>query len=546
MRLLPKHWFVRFLLCFLIAVIVIIAGATTFILIRPRSALLQLTSKFAPEARFTAEDVHWQGLSRLVIKNAKWGEIFTAPSITVDWNWKDLRKRRLQELRIEKPLINVDLSEVAGLQVGKKPSKDSKKKPFITWYLDKFVVERGGLVMVGLGPTVPPLNLQVEGSWDDLPIGNNLSEADLRKQRTLTLINIHVHSPSDLAVTVLKIEKVTVGLTFAGLTNHELDSLLIERPTIDVDPGLFWFVEELRKARAMVTPTTPTKDWTVHNFQITQGRLDISRFREMSISYPFPFESKRQNLHLRDLSLAESGLELTIPVQDVLWKEIEFIKIHGKIAFHLTESGTKTQMQTGAPKANDLVNTLYVQSIRWKGLEINDGWLALTFDPKAINGNYGGSFAQGYLNGGMAGGWSGKEPWQAWGSAADTDIGVICDAVASERFRMTGRTQLAFGIKGQEQGLTGTLEMKSVSTGTIELKMLDAVLERIQRNNVGMKRELLQIFVGSLKNYPYSGYQLSAKYDKPNATLLFQSQSKLGSRKLDLTWHGDDNPIQHE
>ena len=542
---LKRRFFRLLAILFGLAMLVGIGGAL-LVIWKPKIAVVYAINYLAPQTRFSADTVHWGSSNSLVMENARFGHILKIPRITLRWEWQNLWHRRLEEIRMERAEVFMDLKELAGLGGIKSSGSATTATGGQPWHLGKLRVERSGLVVVGLAPTVPPLTLEWEGELLDVPLGSSLSEADLQKKRKIELRQIHIHSPLDLATTLLKMESITLEFRLAGLRSRKLDSLVFNRPILDVDRGFFWFVEELRKNQAnrSLAASSPGSSWRVRNFQIREGRLDITRLQEISVQYPFNFEVTRQDLDLRDLSLAQFQIELDIPPQDLTWDamEMSFKNLHGKIAFHLSESHAHAEDGLiQARPANDVVNTLYVDTIRWRQVELGCAWLSLTFDPNQINGMFGGSFASGYINGGVMCGWSGKDIWQLWGSAADVDAGEVSDAFSNETFAMNGRADLQFELKGKMDALGGNLKLNSLSEGTIEIYSMDRVLERIRKNTEGLKREFMHVFVNGLKNYPYRHYALEIDYSKPDAVLKFVSEGELGSRRLDLHWHGSDN-----
>lgn len=527
----------------LLLVLLLLAAALA--IWRPTDVGIYLVNHLEPRSRFTADSIRWTSSHSLQIENARFGHVLKAPRIRLQWEWKKLRSRRLKELKLERAEIFLDLKQLPGS--GKGP--DSPVKTAATggrpWYLDRLLVERGGLMMVGLGESVPPLALEIEGSFEDVPFGGELAETDLQKKRAIELRNIHIHSPLDLAVTVLKMEKAVLEFRYGGLRSRELDSLVFRRPILEVDRGFFWFVEELRKAHASRPAPQPSTgpEWKVRSFRIEEGRLDITRLREISVQYPFEFEVHRENMNLRDLSLANFQIDLNIPNQNMTWEAMgmPFENLRGKISFNLSESRDRADTGPDPKGANNVVNTLYVDRVRWNRMELADAWLSMTFTPHGIDSAFGGAFASGYINGGVSCGWSGQDPWRVWGSAAEVDAGRISTALGYEVFTMNGHAEMNFDVEGKGADLRGALKAKSLSHGTIQIRSLDHVLDRIRRNTRGVKREMMHAFVESLRDYPYQNYAMEIHYTKPDAVLNFRSEGEPGSRRLDLKWHGRDN-----
>lgn len=498
------------------------AGATNF-------AARFFTSGF--EVRVGS--ARWTSIHSIAFADVTVGGFLKVPKAELAWSWRRLARRHLAELRLQGAQVSVSLADFAGR--GPATAKPSASPGGRAWILERLRLERGGLVLVGVAPSLPPLSLEVDGEFRGVPLGLNASPEQRRRVRAIELRSLKVQSPVDCANTLLYVEKLLVEFSLDGLERRELERLRIDRPRIDVDRGLFWFVDELRKATASAPARPPAAGeprWRARKLEIAEGRLDITRLREIALKYPLEFQLSQEDVQLEDLSLASFRLELVIPEQDISWpaRQLEFRHLGGKIAFNLGKGGD------GA--ANDLVNTLHVEQVRWKDLPLDQAWVSFTFAPATITGNFGGRLAKGYLNGGLSCGWSGDEPWAFWGAAADVDAGEFCAALASKHFAMDGRAELKFALKGERRGLDGSLALRSLTKGTMNIEAIDSALDKVEKNTEGVKREALRALLGTLRDYPYDGYSLDVAYHKPDATLALRAEGPLGKRALDLRWHG--------
>ncbi len=523
--------------------LLILAGTAIVIIIKyPGEALVYSVNYFVPEAEFSAASVQWTSWRSVEIRDAQFGSLLKMPEVTFRWKWRRLLSRRLEELKFREATVFLDISAIEKSFTF--PSRMPGPLSYLgTWYLDLLSMERGGLVMVGLAPGLPPLSVEVEGVYEKIPLGTDLSPEDLQLLRPLRLRNLTLHSPLDPAVRLLKIKEIVINFRYGNLKKRILDSIILKHPTLNVDRGLFWFIEELRKAEWQhPRGSTPVGEpWSLRHLQIRNGRLDISRLHAVSLQYPFDFEVSQKDLNLSDLSLAQFNVQLNIPNQNMYLEALGlFMKnVRGKIIFNMAEGGKLPIIASGhPPTANDLVNILYADSLQWKDFDVADPWLALTFDPEGITALYGGGFATGYMNGGANCGWSNKEAWRTWGAAADIDTEMVAETFGKSTFSMNGRASIAFDLRGMGPELAGDLKLRSLSAGTMHFFAMEKLQERIDKNTSGMRKEILQWFVESLKEYPFHEYALDVNYQRPNAHLNFRSESSLGSRKIDLNWHG--------
>jgi hypothetical protein len=509
--------------------------AMGWVVLHPAGAIVRATGWFAPNLGLAIGSARWTSVRSLDFTDVSVRDLVKTPKATLRWSWRGLWRRHLSDLRLQGVQISVDLSELASIRSPPGPSVKTGAPPLPAWFLDRLLIERGGLVLVGVAPNLPPLSLEVDGEFRDVPLGSNTNSAERRRIRSVELRSLKIQSPVDFAYTLLYVEKLLVEFSLEGLERCELERLRIDHPRLDVDRGLFWFVDELRKGTTSATKKSVAAGqarWRTRKLEIAEGRLDITRLQEISLKYPLEFQLSQEDVDLESLSLASFRIELVIPEQNIFWPamNLEFLHLGGKIAFNLGKG-----VEGGA---NDLVNTIHIEQVRWKDLPLDQAWLSFTFAQTIISGSFGGRFAKGYLNGGLSCGWSGDDPWAFWGAASDVEAGEICTAMASKHFQMNGRAELKFALKGQQAGLDGSLSLRSIEKGMMNIEAVDLAMEKIERNTEGMKREALKAFLGGLRDYPYDRYALDVNYRNPDATLTLRAESPRGKRSLDLRWHG--------
>lgn len=525
--------------------VLLLAAGAALTAWHPRPALVFLVNWLAPELQFRVDAVEWTSGHSLQLENVRLRDIIKIPRTTLRWEWRNLWHRRLDELRLEYPEVTLDLKDPFFTEFANEyfTGSDSFSWLGAFWHLDVLRVERGHLTFLNLGPRIPPVEVEWEGTFDDLPLSSDLSMEDLEKVHRLELRDFRFRSPLDPVQVLVGIRNVRLEFRFAGLFEGELNALTLEQPVLTLGPGLFWFIDQLRHAEAVSSP--PPKgsrepNWRVKKLMIREGRLDIARLRGVTSQYPLEFEATRKNLKLNALSLADFKIELLIPKQDILLPALSltFSKLHGKIAFNLGQPSPAAGAPGTLRRPNDIVNTLYVDFVQWKGLQINAAWLALVFDADLISGSFGGDFAKDYIAGGVTFGWFGNDPWRIWGGFANVDSAEVAKALAPAYVTMTGRSRMSFDVQGFGDQLKGRLQLGSVSPGTIQVHSLDALIAEVQKHSTGIKDDFKKILMQCLKDYPYQNYSLDLAYTKPEGALNFAAHGPTGARKLDLHWHG--------
>ena len=129
---------------------------------------------------------------------------------------------------------------------------------------------------------------------------------------------------------------------------------------------------------------------------------------------------------------------------------------------------------------NNLVQTLRMKEVRWRQFRAEEGWLAVTFDSKGINGQIGAKGYGGYLNGGFTSFFGETSPWVGWLSGTKVDLKKVTDVMAPGNFAMDGPADFkleASGASSSLERLRGSL--RAVRGGKMRIGKLDQIVADI-------------------------------------------------------------------
>lgn len=409
------------------------------------------------------------------------------------------------------------------------------------WKLRELSIFNSRVTFADLGVGAPNIGFNIDTTLKDIPLSAVGSEtAEEIQQQEIS--DFTITSPLDSFAPVLTMKTVFIRYSIAGLLRREIEEIQVLNPTIYVGEDLFWYFDALSKpeeqSQTPATGPTPPPDetgWKLKRIDVAYGQLVIASDGKARLPLPLQFTTSAENLNLGRLSDLKLALDLKVPKEDYLFPgyKLELRQLGGNIRFDLPP-------RTGQ---NNLVQTLKMNEVRWRQFRAQEGWIAVTFDSKGINGQIGAKGYGGYLNGGFTSFFGSTSPWTGWVSGSKVDLKKFTDVMAPGNFVMDGPADFKLevnGVASSLERLRGNLRI--VRGGKMQISKLDKLLADIPVDWYWVKRELTRILLETLRDFTYDTGDASFWYVNDEGNLKLTLHGPSGSRNIDVVLHSAEAP----
>ena len=408
------------------------------------------------------------------------------------------------------------------------------------WKLRELDIVNSRIALADLGVGTTSIGFNIETTLKDIPLSAAMTDTGEEMQQQ-EIADFTITSPLDSFAPVFTMKTLFIRYSIAGLLRREIEEIQVLNPTIYVGEDLFWYFDELGK-REVESPTpavssAPSSDetgWKLKKIGIAYGQLVIASGGKARLPLPLQFATSAENLNLAKLSDLKLALDLKVPQEDYLFPgyKLELRQLGGNIKFDLPP-------QSGQ---NNLVQTLRMNEVRWRQFRAEEGWLAVTFDRKGINGEIGAKGYGGYINGGFTSFFGDTYPWIGWLSGTKVDLKKVTDVMAPGNFAMDGPGDFkleASGASSSLDRLRGSL--RAVRRGKMQVGKLDQILADIPVNWYWLKRESTRILLETLRDFTYDTGDASFWFLNDEGNLKLTLQGPTGSRNIDVVLHGAED-----
>lgn len=544
----------------------------------------EIAHRFFALARLSAqiEKISWTGRSSLYFQNIRFQEKFTLRSLHLDWSWRRgldgfvtldaeefawgdaARVERLhgqwqwRELFFNSLIRTIEIEgvELWSDKITRQDPRDPKDKtPFSKasealshqdlkprWAprVSTLTLKRATLFLENLLPEIYPIPLYF--AQEDPIILNDIHLAPLRDQPISDTLyrastgGITLYSPYDALLPVISIESMELAFSWNALRQNVVNEFIILRPTLYIGPGLFWLADAIEKKRAAAQKSsladTPSV-WTIQNFLLRDGTLNIAAWGGQGFLIPMRFQSSFRDLRtdrLKDLSLRNTMIFDPLTATYPEYK-LSLNNLRGEINFSLPL----------ASNANNLVPTLFLDKLEWNELTAENLYLSVTFDPRGIYGLIGGHAYKGQIHGGFNIGYKAGFPWTAWITADKVELFPITKRITGETFTLTGPLQGQLIAKGKGKTVSecsGSLTLKQ--PGEMKIRAITHLIDRLPADWGQPKQALIQSVLESFSDYSYTHGSLKWRYAIPKSNLRLLLKSPRGNQ--DFTVHWDQLP----
>jgi len=451
------------------------------------------------------------------------GPMLSIPRATAEVSVEGLlEERSIAAVRVPEGALLLDGRGRAFLskQTGEEGSDETA-----SWRIGTLEIGTLAVHLAELGQPIPDVTFDLHTTLTDLPL-SAAAAAIADQEQKLELASFTLYSPYDPFQKVVTIGSVFVDFSIGGLTRQEIARVKLLRPTIHLSEDLFWYMTNERSDAG----TAPPSPWTIALLRAELGSLVLEVGKVQRVGLPITFETEVRDVRLDNLADLKIAAELEVPQESYVLPDYDLSldRVRGQLHFDYPPG----------KGSENFVSTLYADAFEWRDYQVKEGWLALTFDSEGINGTFGGSSYDGYLNGGITVPYAWNEPWVGWVSASEIDLAEFTPVAAGDAVEMTGPLDanialtIAAGTLEQARG-----DLSLTEPGRLEIQRLDAA--RIPADWPSWQRDLAKIGLEALKNFDYDEGRGKLSYEDGLGLGTLDLRGPDGGRKLEVRYHGE-------
>lgn len=393
------------------------------------------------------------------------------------------------------------------------------------WTIGTLEIGTLAVHLAELGPPLPDVTFDVHTTLTDLPLSAAAAEIADDAQE-LELASLALYSPFDPFKKVVTVGSVFVDFTLAGLTRQRIHQVKLLRPTIYLAEDLFWYMTNEREGAT----SSPPSPWTIDLLKAELGSLILEIGKARRVGLPITFETQVRDVKLDNLADLKLAAELHVPEESYSFPDydVDLDRVRGQLQFDYPPG----------EGSENFVSTLYADVFTWQEYSIEEGWLSLTFDPKGINGTFGGAGYDGYLNGGLTVPYAFGEPWVGWVSASEIDLTELTAVIAGGAVEMTGPLDANIALTIANQSLaTAKGDLRLAKPGRLVLTRLREA--EIPKDWPSWQRDLGNIALETLGNFEYAMGKGKLDYARGVGLATLDLKGRHGGRSLEVRYHGE-------
>ncbi len=390
-------------------------------------------------------------------------------------------------------------------------------------------------------PGVPDVRMTLNTSLVDVA-ASGVSSQLLDQVQTVELANIDLDSPLDRKVKIFTLRSVFLRFTLRDLAAKHLREVVIREPIIYLSRDLFVYMERVSADESGAkTPAAPAAgDWSADRVQVRSGKLVIGSGGQKDVGLPLQFETTLDDVALDNLAKLKVQAALRVPKQSYEFPDyrLSVRDVEGDLRFaYPPEKGEK-----------NLVQKLDIQKIRWRQFQSDRSWIAVTFDARGINGQFGGESYHGYVNGGFSFNFLDDAPWQGWVAGTGVDTEALTAILSPQNFSLTGPLDFEVQVdafRKNVERMAGNFRVKE--PGHLRIGKLDAVLADLPPAWTAIKSSATRLALETLRDFDYAKAAGDFWFVESQGILGLHLTGPLGSRTFEVALHDDQdtqNPWQ--
>jgi hypothetical protein len=188
--------------------------------------------------------------------------------------------------------------------------------------------------------------------------------------------------------------------------------------------------------------------------------------------------------------------------------------------------------------ANNVVNTIHIDDLSWNSIPVKAVNTTVTFDPNGVYGKLNGACEGGQLNGNFEFYYTKGFTWNVDLFADKINCQPIAEKLAGKYVNLTGELDGKIAVQGKATEIlncSGSLDLPY--SGKLEIKSMDALLDRLPADMIALKRDALKLAIGAFQTYPYDHGQLKIDYKPTGGVSTLKLDGPRGARQFEVYLH---------
>ena len=473
--------------------------------------------------------IYWLNRRTLKIEDVKIGGFFYAESVVITASPIGLWRHHIAKVQILGGQVYTKELYAAMDKVS------SQKSDGLDWVIARMEISRGTVLLNNLvEDTAIPVRLGVRQPivLNAIRLGKPNASPEMKQERMIEVGAVAIVSPVDPLSPVFFFPLTRVRFTYDEFWHHHIREIDMVRPTMFLGQDLFWLTKQFKSENQPTATQGPSSPWEVGKFEIQFGQLAVNAFGQPVVHFPFFFGTKVNDIRLDQLD--QISAKATIPIQNLTQDypdyKVRIENLRGKLYFSWPPSDAN---------ANNVVNTIDISEVSWDDIPVQNVSTTVTFDPNGVYGKLtNGTCEGGLFNGNFEFYYSNGFTWNADFFANKINCQPIAEKLVGKYVNLTGEIDGKISVQGRATEIlncSGTLDLPN--PGMLQIKSMDALLDRLPADTIALKREALKLAISSFQTYPYDHGQLKLNYKPTGGLSTLKLDGPRGQRQFEVYLH---------
>ena len=525
-----------YLLSILIMLTMWFCATMLTIQLHPKRAVNELLAQL-PFSSSTGK-VYWLNRRTLEVDDVKFGGFFYADSIILTASPVGLWRHHIAKVQVIGGQLFTKPLYAAMDRIGAGNSNG------LDWVIGRLEISRGTVMLDNLvADTSIPVRLGVLNPIviNGFRLGKPDASPEMTQERTAEIVNVSIVSPVDPLAPVFSFPLTRVRYTYTEIWRHHIREIDLVRPTMFLGEDLFWLTKELKSGSKPTSTQGPSAPWQVAHLEVQYGQLAVNAFGQPVVHFPFYFGTKVDDIRLDQLD--QISAKATIPIyrfdQDYPDYKVRIVNLWGNLYFSWPPTDAN---------ANNVFNKIHIDELSWNDIPVKGVDAQLTFDPNGVYGKLtNGTCEGGQLNGNFEFYYNKGFTWNADFFADKINCRPIAEKLAGKYIDLTGELDGRIAVQGKATKIlncSGSLDLPN--PGMLEIKSMDALLDRLPANTIALKRDALKIAISAVQTYPYRSGRMKIDYKPAGGVSTLKLDGPRGARQFEIylhPWTLSDNSV---